>query len=125
MCISIHSCIQAYRYTALQECTNTDMHAFRNLGIQVHRYTCIQAFTHAGIHFNLYIAILPHLFFLSIFVQLIQIYSVDWTVVYGTHNIEHKKEPISQWLSIDSGVFCKFKSRTTEPAGLEPAPLRC
>ena len=27
--------------------------------------------------------------------QLIQIYSVDWTDVYDTHNIEHKTEPVS------------------------------
>ena len=25
--------------------------------------------------------------------QLIQIYSVDWTAVYETHNIEHRTEP--------------------------------
>ena len=27
--------------------------------------------------------------------QLIQIYSVDWTDVYDTHNIEHRTEPVS------------------------------
>ena len=26
--------------------------------------------------------------------QLIQIYSVDWTDVYDTHNIEHRTEPV-------------------------------
>ena len=26
---------------------------------------------------------------------LIQIYSVDWTDVYNTHNIEHRTEPVS------------------------------
>ena len=28
-------------------------------------------------------------------IQLIQIYSVDWTDVYDTHNIGHRTEPIS------------------------------
>ena len=27
--------------------------------------------------------------------QLIQIYSVDWTDVYDTHNIEHRTEPFN------------------------------
>ena len=27
--------------------------------------------------------------------QLIQIYSVDWTDVHETHNIEHRTEPVS------------------------------
>ena len=27
--------------------------------------------------------------------QLIQIYSVDWTDVYDTHNIEHRTDPVS------------------------------
>ena len=27
--------------------------------------------------------------------QLIQIYSMDWTDVYDTHNIEHITEPVS------------------------------
>ena len=27
--------------------------------------------------------------------QLIQIYSVDWTDVYDTYNIEHRTEPVS------------------------------
>ena len=27
--------------------------------------------------------------------QLIQIYSVDWTDIYDTHNIEHRTEPVS------------------------------
>ena len=27
--------------------------------------------------------------------QFIQIYSVDWTGVYETHNIEHRTEPVS------------------------------
>ena len=27
--------------------------------------------------------------------QLIQIYSVDWTDFYDTHNIEHRTEPVS------------------------------
>ena len=43
-------------------------------------------------------------FYLCIFVQgreqptqsqLIQIYSVDWTDVYDTYNIEHRTEPVS------------------------------
>ena len=29
--------------------------------------------------------------------QLIQIYSVDWTDVYDTHNIEHRTEPVSHY----------------------------
>ena len=50
--------------------------------------------------------------------QLIQIYSVDWTDVYDTYNIEHRTEPVSHystsgqlilpqrlWLSINSGFL--------------------
>ena len=50
--------------------------------------------------------------------SIIQIYSVDWTDVYGTYNIEHRTEPVSHysisgqlilpqryWLSIASWVF--------------------
>ena len=50
--------------------------------------------------------------------QLIQIYSVDWTDIFDTHNIEHRTEPVSHyniswelilpqryWLSIDNWVI--------------------
>ena len=30
-----------------------------------------------------------------LYIQLIKIYSMDWTDVYDTHNIEHRTEPVS------------------------------
>ena len=32
---------------------------------------------------------------IEIYAVLIQIFSVDWTDVYDTHNIEHRTEPVS------------------------------
>ena len=70
----------------------------------VHKHDLTQTHTllvHAGAYIHIHMhqtnQAYKNIFFMHFFVQsqLIQIYSVDWTDVYDTHNIEHRTEPVS------------------------------
>ena len=85
--------------------TRTHLHTYKNMHVRMHAHThghtCADADTHPDPELHLFF----YLFFIYAFFiqgrwqptqsQLIQIYSVDWTDIYDTHNIEHRTEPVS------------------------------
>ena len=85
---------------------------YMHLSIYPSTHLSIYPYNHLPIYPSTHLSIYPlsiyllsiYLFFYALFVQgrcqptqrqLIQIYSVDWTDVYDTHNIEHRTEPVS------------------------------